>query len=142
MKVHKETPIIQVTLRKFERPYGDFEELLRKFLMSIGLLQPGDSRDDVVKVMRELLRARREKRILQVKDLVKLTDVSPPNARRHLRRLRELGLVERHERGYRLREWMDLPSLVDGVREFVLPPILKRVREYAEAVESTFPEGL
>ncbi|MCD6403604.1 MAG: ArsR family transcriptional regulator [Nanoarchaeota archaeon] len=141
MKVHKELPIIQVTLRKFERPYGDFEELLRKFLMSIGLLQPGDSRDDVLKVMRELLRARRERKLLQVRDLVELTKVSPPNVRRHLRRLRELGLVEKHDWGYRIREWMDLPSLIEGMEEFVLSPILRRVKEYAEAVESTFPEG-
>jgi len=141
MKVHKELPIIQVTLRKFERPYGDFEELLRKFLMSIGLLQPGDSRDDVLKVMRELLRARRERKLLQVRDLVELTKASPPNVRRHLRRLRELGLVEKYDWGYRMREWMDLPSLIEGMEEFVLSPILRRVKEYAEAVESTFPEG-
>jgi len=141
MKVHKELPIIQVTLRKFERPYGDFEELLRKFLMSIGLLQPGDSRDDVLKVMRELLKARRERKLLQVRDLVELTKVSPPNVRRHLRRLRELGLVEKYDWGYRMREWMDLPSLIEGMEEFVLSPILRRVKEYAEAVESTFPEG-
>ncbi|RLG16628.1 hypothetical protein DRN62_03315 [Nanoarchaeota archaeon] len=141
MKVHKELPIIQVTLRKFERPYGDFEELLRKFLMSVGLLQPGDSRNDVLKVVRELLRARRERKLLQVRDLVELTKVSPPNVRRHLRRLRELGLVEKYDWGYRMREWMDLPSLIEGMEEFVLSPILRRVKEYAEAVESTFPEG-
>ncbi len=55
-KVAKELPLAEITLRRYERPYKmGKRELIRKLCLSIGLLQPGDSRDVVVDVLQVLL---------------------------------------------------------------------------------------
>jgi len=48
-KVSIDTPLAEITLRKYESPKGlEKRELVRKLCLSLGLLQPGDSRDVVV----------------------------------------------------------------------------------------------
>ena len=52
----KDIPLQEITLRKYEIPTAlDYRELARKFLLSIGMLQPGDSRDIIVDVYFEIL---------------------------------------------------------------------------------------
>jgi len=49
--VCKEIPLAEITLRKYERPSDlSKRDLIRKLCLSIGLLQPGDSRDIIVDV--------------------------------------------------------------------------------------------
>ena len=52
-KVSKDTPLAEITLRKYEKPHEgiDRRELVKKLCLSVGLLQPGDSRDVVVDVL-------------------------------------------------------------------------------------------
>ena len=48
----KSIPLAEITLRKYERPYEmPLRELVKKICLSVGLLQPGDSRDVVVDVL-------------------------------------------------------------------------------------------
>ena len=55
----RDTPLMEVTLRRYEKPVGlEQRELVRKFCLGIGLLQPGDSRDVVVDVLFALLLAK------------------------------------------------------------------------------------
>ena len=72
MKVYKEKPIIEICLRKYEKPYQTGDDLLRKFCISIGLLQPGDSRDTVVDVMKILLNNRKEKILMDSNEISSL----------------------------------------------------------------------
>ena len=53
----KDIPLSEITLRKYEKPYeASSRELTRKLCLSIGLLQPGDSRDVIVDVFEFLLK--------------------------------------------------------------------------------------
>ena len=54
--VAKSVPIAEITLRKYEKPYNmPKRELVKKICLSLGLLQPGDSRDVIVDVLHALL---------------------------------------------------------------------------------------
>ncbi len=48
----KDIPLGEITLRKYEKPYdAPKRELVRKVCLSLGLLQPGDSRDIIVDIL-------------------------------------------------------------------------------------------
>ncbi len=48
-KISKDIPLSEITLRRYEKPSKLSErELVRKICLSVGLLQPGDSRDVIV----------------------------------------------------------------------------------------------
>ena len=50
--ISKDTPLAEITLRKYEKPYNmPRRDLIRKLCLSIGLLQPGDSRDVIVRFL-------------------------------------------------------------------------------------------
>jgi DNA-binding transcriptional ArsR family regulator len=132
VKVHKEVPISEITLRKFEKPYGDIDTCLRKFLMSIGLLQVGESRDDVTKIFKQLLLS---KKPLSMSEIIRGTGASPSNARRHLRRLRNLGFVEKIGPDYRISEGKTLPEIVSEISS-MLETTMRRVMDYAEFLDS------
>ena len=56
--IAKDIPLAEITLRRYEKPANLNErELVRKLCLSIGLLQPGDSRDVVVDVLNVLIKA-------------------------------------------------------------------------------------
>jgi len=133
VKVRKEVPINEVTLRKFEKPYGDLDTCLRKFLMSIGLLQVGESRDEITKIFKHLLLSRGK--IIQTKEIIERTGASPSNLRRHLRRLRSLGLVERIDTGYRISEGKNLVEIVSEMNSIV-QTTMERIIDYAHFLES------
>lgn len=141
MRKFKDLPVIDISLRKFEKPSGSFNDLLRKFCISIGLLQPGDSRDTIVDVMSLFIRAQRSKRFLPVEQVYKLileTDksgVSPSNIRRHLHRLKEMDFLEKTSEGYRLREWLSLKELFQDYTKYKVEPTINRVIEYAERID-------
>ncbi len=132
MKVHKEIPIKEICLRKFEKPSGDFDSVLRRFLKSLGLLQLGESRNDILLIFGELLKNRKG---LCSKHIVEKTGVSPSNVRRHLRRLREMGLVEKVGGFYRISEGRTLKEIVSEIRGMV-QDIFGRVEEYADYLDS------
>ena len=48
-KVSRDIPLAEITLRRYEKPYDlNSRELVKKVCLSLGLLQPGDSRDVIV----------------------------------------------------------------------------------------------
>jgi len=50
-------PLAEITLRKYEKPYEmPMRDLVKKICLSVGLLQPGDSRDVIVDVFGVLLK--------------------------------------------------------------------------------------
>src|SRR3989338_930655 len=122
-KVSSETPLLELTLRKYEKPQTKKErELVRKLCLSLGVLQPGDSRDVVVDVLmvmlthREPMTAARVERLVmdnREKHKLPLIGVAPSNIRRQLLRLRDIFILEKVKNDYRIREGMPLNELFE-----------------------------
>ena len=141
MGVFKEKPLNNIILRRFEKPGNNKEENLRKFCISIGLLQPGDSRDIIVDVLKLFLRARNEKRLLSADEIkIEKRGSSAPNIRRQIRRLMDAGIVERINGKYRIKEFMSLSEIMDEIIKYQIEPTLSRIKEYAEKIDSEFTE--
>jgi DNA-binding transcriptional ArsR family regulator len=138
----KDLPLQEITLRKYEEPSSlAGRELSKKFLLSIGLLNPGESRDIIVDIFELLLESKKGKKILQIEAfLEKLKDkpgASAPNVRRQLRRLKDLKLIEKLPEGYRITEFGELKPIISSyVAEFLVSPALERVKQYAQALDS------
>ena len=141
-KVFKDRPLAEITLRKFERPVAEHkDEIIRKFCISIGLLQPGDSRDVIVDIFKLLINARRERKILTSKEIddkiktMRDKGVAPSNIRRQLLRLERMNIIEKKDGGYRLREFMSLAEILEDINKFLIEPMYNRIKEYAELID-------
>lgn len=144
-KVAKNLPLAEITLRRYERPYKmSKRELIKKLCLSIGLLQPGDSRDVVVDVLLILLESKegmesetikREVVKYRKKNNLPLKGVAGSNVRRQLKRLRELFLIERIGNDYRINENEKLSRIFEEkIEKYYLPSIVARVKEYFDAI--------
>lgn len=140
--VSKDIPLAELTLRKYETPSEDSDkrDIIKKLCLSIGLLQPGDSRDVVVDVMHVMLEANNPLNSDQVQQLVieyrkkrnlELCGIAQSNLRRQLRRMRELFLVEKVKNTYRISENETLHTLFEEkIKKYYLNSILLRVEDY------------
>lgn len=141
-KALKDLPLQEITLRKYEAPKNlNQKELAKKFLLSVGLLQPGESRDIIVDIFLQLLKARKQKNFLQIENFItalkEKQGASPPNVRRQLRRLKALKLVEKLPEGYRITEFGAIePVINDFVIQFLVNPSVNRMREYASNIDN------
>ena len=103
--VSKDIPLAEITLRKYEKPYDlDKRELVKKLCLSIGLLQPGDSRDVVVDVLLTLINSKFLLNSKQIEESVinirksynlELKGIASSNIRRQIKRLKDLFLIAR-----------------------------------------------
>ena len=144
--VSKEIPLSEITLRKYERPYElKGRELVKKLCLSIGLLQPGDSRDVIVDVLEIVANAKNEVSSEDVEKLVSesrkkaklpMLGIAPSNIRRQLKRLRDLFIIDKVANRYRIAENAKLNDLfTEKIEQFYLKTIVERVREYFDAVQ-------
>jgi len=147
-----DTPLSEITLRRYEKPYSlSKRELVRKLCLSLGLLNPGDSRDVIVDVLYVLLEANTENKklsseeireeVLELRKEEKLDDLgtAASNIRRQIRRLREILLVEKIKNDYRIAEFGKLSDVyVEKIERFYLPSIMERVKEYLNKVDEDF----
>ncbi len=148
-RIARDTPLAEVTLRKYEKPAVKGRELVRKLCLSLGLLQPGDSRDVIVDVLTVLLEADKEltsteveKKVIEAREKQKLPiiGVAPSNIRRQLLRLRESLIVEKNGNYYRISENTTLEETIkEKLFSFLLPSITKRIMEYVKAVDKEYP---
>jgi hypothetical protein len=148
-KISIDTPLAEITLRKYEKPAGESRrDLVRKLCLSLGLLQPGDSRDVVVDVLQvmlesdnELTSVEVERRVIEHRKSVglELLGIAPSNIRRQLLRLRDLFIVEKVKNNYRIRERTRLTSIFEeNIEKYYLASIIGRVKEYVEEIDKTF----
>jgi len=146
MKVSRDAPLAEITLRKYEKPYEmSRRDLVRKICLSTGLLQPGDSRDVVVDVFQVLLDNKKELSAEEIRENVillrkeaklPLTGIAASNIRRQLRRLRELYFVEKVANSYRIHENEEIHALFsERIEKFILPTIVSRIKEYLKALQ-------
>lgn len=147
--ISKEVPLAEITLRKYEKPSNlSDRELVRKLCLSIGLLQPGDSRDVIVDILGVLLRAKKEQKnltsdeichmVIEERKKLKLPmmGIAASNIRRQLKRLKDLLLVEKRLNAYRISEHMHLAEIFEEkIEKILLSSISSRIKEYLKRIE-------
>ncbi|MEM4703163.1 MAG: hypothetical protein QXP53_01630 [Candidatus Pacearchaeota archaeon] len=140
----KENALAEITLRKYERPLALKErDLAKKICLSLGLLQPGDSRDIVVDILVVLKKARRDKKELTSNEIqnkvieyrknnnLELKGIAESNIRRQLKRLRDLFLVEKNANTYRISEFSNFAEIFqDKIEKIYVTSIIQRIKEY------------
>lgn len=139
-RVSRDVPLAEIILRKYEKPLKlKGRELIRKLCLSIGLLQPGDSRDVIVDILYVLLRGEEmasekiREEVIKLRKKVKLPlkGIAASNVRRQLKRLRNLFLVEKIGNKYRINEAEKLIHIFEEkIEKFYLSSIVERVKEY------------
>lgn len=147
--VAKDVPLNEITLRKYEKPYDlEGRDLIKKICLSIGLLQPGDSRDVMVDVLYVLLEAKKNKKMmtsekineevikLRKKENLALKGIAGSNIRRQLKRLRDLFLIENINNQYRISEFEDLDVIFEKrIEGFYINGIIERIKDYFKALK-------
>jgi hypothetical protein len=145
----RDVPLHEITLRKYEKPYDSSKrEIVRKICLSLGLLQPGDSRDIVVDILLALEESRKDKKELtsfEVRDIVtqmrqnnslEVKGIAESNIRRQLKRLRDLMIVEKKNNLYRVSEFATLHDLFEQkIEKFLIPQTIDRIKEYLGVLE-------
>ncbi len=145
----RDTALAELTLRKYERPFNlKGRDLVSKLCLSIGLLQPGDSRDIIVDILTVLLRNKKsmtskevEEKVIAMRKKHKLpmVGIASSNLRRQIKRLRDLYLIEKIANTYRVTEKEQLVNIYnDKIEKFLLKSLQERVKEYFQAVDSEF----
>ena len=142
----RDIPLGEIVLRRYEKPY-DFSkrELTKKVCLSLGLLQPGDSRDIIVDIIIILEDARKNKEWLSsfsIKDKVEALrkensleakGLAESNIRRQLKRLRDAMLVDKKENQYRISEFSSLSEIFESkIEKFLIPQTIGRIKEYLD----------
>ena len=140
----RDMPLGEITLRKYEKPYDSSKrELIRKVCLSLGLLQPGDSRDIMVDILMVLEEARKSKEWLSsfiIRDKVEVVrkansleikGLAESNIIRQLKRLRDAMLADKQENQYRISEFAPLSELFETkIEKFLIPQTIERIKEY------------
>ncbi len=145
----KDLPISEITLRKYEKPsVKDDRELVRKLCLSLGLLQPGDSRDIVVDILLALMRAGKKNKALNLEEVkeeskkireksnLEIKGLADSNIRRQLKKLRDILIVEKFKNSYRISEFSTLERIFsEKIEKFYLSTIIERIKEYLNQLE-------
>lgn len=151
-KVLIDTPLWEITLRRYERPHNlSKRELVKKLCLSVGLLQPGDSRDIIVDILYVMLEAKKEgkelssetvrKRVVELRkeEKLALNGVAGSNIRRQLKRLRDIQLIEKIKNDYRITEMSNISQIFDEkILKYLLPSVIDRVKEYYNKIDQEF----
>lgn len=147
--ISKEIPLAELTLRRYEKPANLSErELVRKLCLSIGLLQPGDSRDVIVDIFRVLIKAKKEQENLTSEEIcnhvieerkkinLPMLGIASSNIRRQLKRLKDLLIVEKRLNAYRIFENNSLLEVFEEkIEKFLLPSVNSRIKEYLKKID-------
>lgn len=156
MKIAKDIALAEITLRKYEKPYNmPKRELVRRICLSLGLLQPGDSRDIIVDILSLLFENKppegknlpapdiREQVIVRRKKLdLPVFGIAHSNIRRQLKRLKQIYLIEKINGGYRITENCPVSEIFkERIEGFYLKSIISRIKEYLLALEEGGQSG-
>tara|TARA_Y100000310_G_scaffold344677_2_gene458728 strand:- start:867 stop:1322 length:456 start_codon:yes stop_codon:yes gene_type:complete len=148
-RISRDSPLSEITLRRYEKPYKmSRRETMRKLCLSLGLLQPGDSRDVIVEVLQAISDSSKKRNMITSEDIQKkvialrkknkldVHGVAASNIRRQIKRLKDIHIVENIKNEYRITEFENLSIVFeDRVEKFYLPQILGRVKDYCKAIK-------
>ncbi len=148
-RVAKEIPLSSLTIRKYEKPHTeDKRMLIKRFCLSIGLLEPGDSRDIIIDILTVFIEKAKQRQALTINELIEETKTirrklslsekgcSEPNIRRQVLRLKNAGLVEKQKNKYRIKEFLSTEELTQDVVKKKADEIIERVLLYAKAIDN------
>jgi|SRR3989338_2470077 len=141
-----DSPLAEITLRKYEKPSSnDKRELVKKLCLSVGLLQPGDSRDIIVDILHAVLESnvpldskQIEVIVIESRNVRKLPakGIASSNIRRQLKRLKDLFLIESVQNKYRINENEPLEKIFEEkIQKYYINSITDRVKEYFKAIK-------
>ncbi len=144
--VAKQKPLSEITLRKYETPKGmDDRELTKKLCLTIGLLNPGDSRDIIVDILHTILFSKNPLTASEIRQKVEhqrktskkpTTGCAMSNVLRQLRRLKESLLVEKHLNTYRISENETITNLFqEKILKYRVESITQRALEYTAELD-------
>lgn len=147
--ISKDTPLTEITLRRYERPTNlSDRDLVRKLCLSIGLLQPGDSRDVIVDILNILIKAKKVQKDLVSDEICEhviderknlnlpMLGIASSNIRRQLKRLKDLLLIEKRINAYRITEHNRLSEIFEEkIEKILLPSINSRIKEYLKKID-------
>jgi hypothetical protein len=147
--ISKDIPLAEITLRRYEKPQNlNDRELVRKLCLSVGLLQPGDSRDVIVDILGVLVRSKKIQKNLTGEEICHLVieerqklklpmqGIAASNIRRQLKRLKDLLLVEKRLNAYRIVEHSHLVEIFEErIEKILLGSIGSRIKEYLIKIE-------
>ncbi|MBI2660376.1 hypothetical protein HYX07_04400 [Candidatus Woesearchaeota archaeon] len=147
--ISRDIPLAEITLRRYERPANLSErELVRKLCLSVGLLQPGDSRDVIVDILNVLIKSKKEQKQLTSDEICSLViedrkslklpmlGIASSNIRRQLKRLKDLLLIEKRLNAYRIVEHSSLNEIFEEkIERMLLPSISARIKEYLKKID-------
>ena len=145
----RDISLSEITLRKYEKPYNlEKRELVKKICLSLGLLQPGDSRDIIVDILLVLLDACKEKKELSSEEVkakveeirkkhsLDMKGLADSNIRRQLKRLRDLMLIDKQQNLYKISEFETLDRIFEQkIENFLIPQTIERIKEYLSELE-------
>ena len=149
--ISKDIPLSEITLRRYEKPANlNGRELVRKICLSIGLLQPGDSRDIIVDVLNVLIKTKKELKALTSDEIcsrviderknskLPMLGIASSNIRRQLKRLKDLLIVEKRLNAYRIAEHNKLNDIFEErIEKILLPSISSRIKEYMKKIDES-----
>ena len=151
-RIYSEKPLAEITLRRYEKPENlDERQLVKKICLSLGLLQPGDSRDSIVDILLVILKAERpltsqeiEERVKKLREEKGLSNkgLASSNIRRQLLRLRQLFLIEKIKNQYRVTENLRLEEIFnEKIERYYIQSIIERIKEYLRQADTTILEA-
>ena len=145
--ISRDTPLAEITLRRYEKPSSSMNQrdIIRKLCLSLGLLQPGDSRDIIVDIFLVLYNSKKEMTATEVEKAViecrkenklALWGIAGSNVRRQIRRLRAMFLIEKVVNKYRVLENLSLTEIFEEkIEQYYLKNIVSRVKDYLKEMD-------
>lgn len=144
-----DAPLAEITLRKYENPVNlSKRDIANRICLSVGLLQPGDSRDVIVDILEVILNSKKpltskqiEHKVIKSRKSNKLPmqGITASNIRRQLRRLKSIYIIESVLNTYRVSENAKLRDIFDEkICKFYLESIVWRIREHFEVADNLF----
>ena len=145
----RDSPLSEIILRKYEKPYNiDRRQLVKKICLSLGLLQPGDSRDIAVDILLVMLNERAGKVKLNSDEIkakveevrkqhnLELKGIAESNIRRQLKRLRDLMIVDKQQNFYFISEFEPLHEIFEQkIQKLLVDPSIERLKEYMKELD-------
>ncbi|MBT5740708.1 hypothetical protein HOI30_00265, partial [Candidatus Woesearchaeota archaeon] len=145
----KENPLSTFTIRKYEQPLKlKPRDLIKRFILSIGMLSPGESRDVIVDILYVMLQIKKRKKNLTSKEItnkviinrkkhkLEMQGIAESNIRRQIKRLRDIFIIEKIKNEYRITENMPIEQIFHGkIKPYLLNEILMRVSDYTKEVD-------
>ena len=144
MQDFSDKPLKELLLRRYEAPHNlSKRDTLKKICLSLGLIQPGDSRDvivDILMVLENYKKNKKEVTSIEIKEDVianrlehnlSKNGTADSNIRRQIKRLRDIYVVEKVKNRYRICEFMNLEEIFQQkIIPIMLQNILERNKEF------------